>query len=171
MQHVRDCLRHLDGARHLARRPAEIELALWFHDAVYDTHRLDNEELSARWARRHALEQNLPTDVAARVRYLILATKHDAPPPNVDAMLLVDIDLAILGQPASTFDLYEAQIRQEYAWVPDLDFREGRAKILAGFLQRGSIYQTDHFCDRYERQSRLNLERSLLKLRGGVSAP
>jgi predicted metal-dependent HD superfamily phosphohydrolase len=171
MRHVRDCLRYLDGARHLSQRPDEIELALWFHDTVYDTHRLDNEELSARWAQRHALEQNLSVDVAARVRYLILATKHDVPPPSAEAALMVDIDLAILGQPVSTFDLYEAQIRQEYAWVPEPAFREGRAAILEGFLQRDSIYRTDHFCNRYERQAHLNLKRSLLKLRARPDAP
>lgn len=164
MQHVRDCLGHLDTVRYLARRPEEIELALWFHDAVYDTHRSDNEELSARWAHQHALDQNLPADVATRVYDLILATKHDVVPPNAEAALLADIDLAILGQPAPEFDLYEAQIRQEYSWVTELTFCEGRANILEGFLQRGSIYRTDYFRDRYERQARLNLERSRAKL-------
>ena len=177
MQHVRDCLWHLDEARSLSQHPAEIELALWFHDAVYgispafcagemhDTHQSDNEELSARWARQHALDQNLPGNVAVRVHDLILATRHVVPLLNPEAALLVDIDLVILGQPAAEFDLYEAQIRQEYRWVPEMAFCEGRAKILEGFLQRDSIYRTDHFCDRYERQARLNLERSLRNLR------
>lgn len=165
LQHVRDCVQHLDTARYLAQRPVEIELALWFHDAVYDTHRSDNEELSARWAQQHALDQNLLADVATRVRDLILATKHDAHPPNAEAALLADIDLAILGQLVPEFDLYEAQIRQEYTWVPELDFCKGRAKILEGFLRRDSIYRTDHFRDCYERQARLNLERSLANLR------
>ena len=177
IQHVRDCVRHLDEARYLSKHPAEIELALWFHDAVYgispaqsagemhDTHRLDNEELSARWARQHALDQNLSETVAMRVHDLILATKHDAPLLNPEAALLTDIDLVILGRPVPEFDLYEVQIRQEYSWVPERAFCEGRAKILAGFLQHDSIYRTDHFCDRYERQARLNLERSLANLR------
>jgi predicted metal-dependent HD superfamily phosphohydrolase len=165
LQHVRDCVRHLDEARHLSQRPAETELALWFHDVVYDTHRSDNEGLSARWAHQYALDQNLSETVALRVHDLILATKHDAPPLNPDAALLTDIDLVILGQPVAEFDLYEAQIRQEYSWVPEMAFCEGRAEILEGFLQRDSIYRTDHFCDRYERQARLNLERSLASLR------
>jgi predicted metal-dependent HD superfamily phosphohydrolase len=183
MQHVRDCLRHLDEAKHLSQRPAEIELALWFHDAVYesspaqsagelyDTQRSDNEELSARWAYQHALDQNLPEAVALRVHDLILATKHDAPLLNPEAALLADIDLVILGQPAPDFDLYEVRIRREYSWMPESDFCKGRAKILEGFLRRDSIYRTGHLRDRYERQARLNLERSLLKLRAGSSAP
>jgi predicted metal-dependent HD superfamily phosphohydrolase len=164
LHHIHDCLRLLDGARHLSQRPAEIELALWFHDAIYDPHRSDNEVLSARWTYQHALEQGLPTDVAARVRDLILATRHDAPPSDVEATLLVDIDLAILGHPVPEFDLYEAQIRREYGWVEEQDFCEARAAILEGFLQRGAIYRADCFYERYEYQARLNLERSLTNL-------
>jgi predicted metal-dependent HD superfamily phosphohydrolase len=160
---------YLDEVKHLSQRPAEIELALWFHDAVYDTRRSDNEELSARWAHRHALDQNLPADVASRVRDLILATRHDVHPPNAEAAPLADIDLTILGQPAPEFDLYEVQIRQEYSWMTELAFCEGRANILESFLQRDSIYRTDYFCDRYERQARLNLEQSLANLREKIS--
>jgi predicted metal-dependent HD superfamily phosphohydrolase len=163
--HVHDCLGHLDWALHLSQRPAEMELALWFHDAVYDTRRADNEELSARWAHRHALEQGLPSDVATRVRDLILATKHDALPPDGEAALMIDIDLAILGQPVVAFDPYETQVRQEYGWVEERAFCRGRAAILEGFLQRDSIYQTDHFRGCFEHQARLNLERSLVNLR------
>ena len=115
LQHVHACLHHMDGAHHLSQRPAEIELALWFHDAIYDTHRSDNEELSARWAHNHTLEQGLSADTAVRVRDLILVTKHDVLPGDTEAALMVDIDLAILGQPAPQFDLYETQIRQEYS--------------------------------------------------------
>ena len=165
LQHVRACLHHLDEARHLLQRPAELELALWFHDAINDTQRSDNEELSARWALQHVLEQGLLAGVAARVHDLVLATKHDAPPGEDEGTFLVDIDLAILGQPAAAFALYETQIRQEYSWVEEPAFCEGRARILEGFLQRDSIYHTDHFRERLEHQARRNLERSLSNLR------
>ena len=165
LQHVHACLHRLDGAHHLSQRPAEIELALWFHDAVYDTHRSDNEELSADWVHRCGLEQGLSSVVAGRGRDLILATRHDASPGDGDAALMVDIDLAILGQPAPRFDLCETQIRQEYSWVDQPAFCEGRAEILEGFLQRASIYHTDHLRERFERQARLNLKRSLENLR------
>ena len=164
IEHVRDCLAQLDAVQHLSKRPAELELAIWFHDAVYDTHRSDNEECSAQWACQHILEQGLPEDVAARVRDLILATKHDALFSDPEVALLVDIDLASLGCPVDEFDRQEPRIRQEYDWVPETAFREGRAKILQRFLERDSIYQTDYFRERYEHQARLNLERSLASL-------
>ena len=157
LEHVRHCLDQLDAARHLSQRPAELELAIWFHDAVYDTHRSDNEERSAQWAHQHMLEQGLSDEAAARVRDLILATRHDALPAGPEAALLMDIDLSILGQPDTEFDQYEAQIRQEYIWVPERVFRGKRAEILRTFLQRDSVYQTKRFRERYEQQTRRNL--------------
>ena len=35
-QHLAECLEHLAAAYSLASEPGEVELALWFHDAIYD---------------------------------------------------------------------------------------------------------------------------------------
>jgi predicted metal-dependent HD superfamily phosphohydrolase len=153
-------------ARALAERPAEVELALWFHDAIYDTRAADSEERSAAWARASLARADAEPAVAERVAALVLATEHAVHVARGDAALLVDVDLSILGAAPARFDEYEAQVRREYAWVPEPGFRAARAEILAGFLARPRIFTTEHFFGRLETPARANLARSLARLRG-----
>ena len=161
--HVRASLAEFDRVEYQARLPNALQWAIWFHDAIYDPRRHDNEERSAEWACRVAAEAGLPKDFQDGVKSMILATKHDAPPANHDDELMVDIDLAILGQPAAKFDGYDAAIRQEYAHVPEAEYRAGRAKVLKSFLTRPHIYFTAPFRGRYEGMARANLERAYTK--------
>jgi predicted metal-dependent HD superfamily phosphohydrolase len=165
-RHLDECLAKFEELRTEAKHPEEVELALWFHDAVYDTKRHDNEAQSAEWARATAAAVNLPGDVAERIKKLVLVTRHDAVPQDPDEKILVDVDLSILGEKADRFDEYENQIRQEYAWVPALVFRAKRRDILRAFLARASIFSTRKFVEAYEAQARANLERSIKRLRG-----
>ena len=166
LQHLEECFVLFETARPLMRAPGEVAMALFYHDAIYDTHARDNEARSAELA-RHVLEEYCRADreVAASVTGLILATLHDAVAANGDCTVLVDIDLSILGARGDRFDEYERQIRFEYSWVSDADFRKGRAAVLEAFLGRDAIYGTDMFRTRLEPAARSNLERSLAKLR------
>lgn len=169
LTHIAECLTHLDSVMGIINPPkvgTSIELALWFHDVVYDTHRHDNEEASAALAESHLIQAGLPLEHIAQVTHLILATKHSATPPTGDAAWIVDIDLAILGADAARFDDYETQIRQEYHWVPEPDFCQGRASVLRMFLDREAIYITPAFHSRFEATARQNLQRSLDALAG-----
>lgn len=165
VQHLAECLTHLDGARSLCQHETEVELALWFHDAIYDPRAKDNEAQSAGWAVRVMRDAGLPADAGERVRGLIMKTCHDAMPDTADARVLVDIDLAILGAHATRFDEYERQVRQEYAWVPGFLFRRRRREVLEGFLGRPAIYSTSFFNGMLEKKARENLARSLSALR------
>ena len=163
-QHLRECMRHFAEVRDQAQRPAEVELALWFHDAVYDPRRKDNELLSADWARQSVLQAGLPQEVGDRVHALVMATRHDAAPADADAQLLVDVDLAILGAEPERFDESDQQIRAEYAHVTDEEFRVGRARILNSFLARPRLYSTPHFYAALEQRARANLRRAVARL-------
>jgi predicted metal-dependent HD superfamily phosphohydrolase len=144
--------------------PDAIRMAIWYHDAVYDTRAKDNEAKSADLFRRAVEHSGLSESFVGTVVRLILATTHTAPPADLDARVLCDIDLAILGQPEAVFDEYERQIRQEYGWVSEELFRKGRAAILQRFLDRPEIYSTDYFRRKYEAQARRNLARSVERL-------
>jgi predicted metal-dependent HD superfamily phosphohydrolase len=161
VQHLDECLAHLDEVRSEAERAGEVELALWFHDAIYDTLRKDNEKRSAEWARESALAGGLSNEQANRVYALILVTMHDALAAGRDAAVLVDVDLSILGAETARFDEYERQIREEYSWVPGPLYRKSRRQILRGFLERERIYSTEYFLARHETRARENLTRSL----------
>ena len=167
LQHLRECLAHFEAASMLARRPAEVELAIWFHDAVYDPARDDNEARSADWARDSVRAAGCDGQVADRVHALVMATKsHEAEGDDPDARLLLDIVLAILGAAPARFDEYERQVRREYGHVADADWRAGRARVLSKFLDRPRIYATDAFRDALEARARDNLARSLAGLHG-----
>jgi predicted metal-dependent HD superfamily phosphohydrolase len=164
LQHLGECLAHLDSAADLAQHPGEVAIALWFHDAIYDVRGSSNEQQSADWAQRALHAAGAAPAVQARVHALILATCHDAVPVDPDQQLLVDIDLAILGAPAARFAQYEQQIRQEYAWVPRLLYNRKRRSVLQAFLARARIYSTSAFGIRFEAQARANLAEAVRAL-------
>jgi len=164
LEHLGACLVEFDGARHLAQSPAQLELALWFHDAVYRTWRKDNELRSAEWAARFLRGSAADETVAMRVRELVLATAHVFTESGGDAALVVDVDLSILGKPREIYDEFERNIRREYWWVPQRRFVDARCAILRSFLARPCIYHWPHFRDQYEEVARANLERALRTL-------
>ncbi|HLY74514.1 MAG TPA: N-methyl-D-aspartate receptor NMDAR2C subunit [Planctomycetota bacterium] len=168
LRHIEHCLEEFDAVRGEARDPVAIEMALWYHDAVYDTRRRDNEERSAVLAERSAAVAGLAPEFARRVGDLIRISTHRKSASDPDGRLFADVDLAILGQPSEAFKEYERQVRLEYAWVPLEAFRAGRAKILESFLDRFSVYATPAFQEKYEKRARLNLTSSLLVLKGGL---
>ena len=163
LQHLGECLVHLARERDGAERPAEVALALWFHDAIYDVHRHDNEARSADWARQAARRAGLAPEVAERLHALVMATRHDAQPVGADARLLVDIDLAILGAAPARFAEYERQIRIEYAHVPPAVFEPRRRQILSGFLARDPLYLTAPMRSRLEAAARANLGQAVAR--------
>lgn len=164
--HIDHCLREFDAASALAREPAEVELALWFHDAVYDPYSSNNEAKSADWACELLNRGGVSSERVERVRAHILATRHEAPAELDDSKLVVDIDLSILGVEEDAYARFETDVRQEYRWVPGPLFRSKRAEILESFLARPAIYSTTPFRDRYEAPARRNLAAAVAALRG-----
>jgi predicted metal-dependent HD superfamily phosphohydrolase len=162
LQHLTECMVLFEQAATLTEHPDEIALALWFHDAIYDVHRNDNELKSAAWAKSELLNHAVTTEKAERIYQLILATRHSAAPATGAEQLLVDIDLAILGAKPDRFAEYELQIKAEYAWVPGWLYRRKRRAILKEFFDRNPIYSTDYFNALFEQKARDNLQRALV---------
>lgn len=166
VRHLDECFARFEEIRALADRPAEVEVALWFHDAIYEKRSSQNEAKSARLASDTVRQAGKPADCAQRVFDLVMATRHAAVPQDNDARVLVDVDLSILGESPERFDEYERQVREEYSWVPGFLYKRERRKILEEFLARPAIFSTAPFRERYENRARANLERSLEQLGG-----
>jgi predicted metal-dependent HD superfamily phosphohydrolase len=163
-QHLAECLNTFEAVAHLAQRPHEVALALWFHDAIYDVHPVagapSNEAQSAHWAATALHLAGVPAPSVARVESLVMATCHTAQPTKpttADEALLVDIDLSILGAAPERFVQYEQQIRAEYAHVPDAVFHPKRRDILTHFFTKPRIYVTPYFYQAHEAVARKNL--------------
>lgn len=163
-QHLAECLAHFETLRDAPDHAAAVEMALWFHDAVYDLGAADNESRSATWARVALGKAGVAAGAAARVEALVLATKHAAPPVTRDEQVLIDIDLAILGAEPARFAEYEGQVRAEYAHVPAVLYAPRRCALLQGFLDRDAIYHTPAMHRRLEARARENLARSVAAL-------
>jgi predicted metal-dependent HD superfamily phosphohydrolase len=161
MEHITAVLGHLQDL-HAATPTAK--LAAFFHDAVYEPTRSDNETQSAELAREvlRAVDRPEADDVAA----IVLATaKHELPTdgPRETAAFL-DADLAILAARPEVYDTYTVNVRAEYSHVAEDDFRAGRKAILEGFLQRDRLFFTTIGQARFEVPARANLRREIALL-------
>jgi predicted metal-dependent HD superfamily phosphohydrolase len=162
--HIDACLRQLDRCAQQAERPAEIEIALWFHDAIYRPLSGDNERKSAAWASRFMIENSATHEAAARVHELIMVTRHNIETKTRDQALLVDIDLSILGTDEETYFRFEEAVRREYRLVPSPLYRRKRVEILNSFLLRPAIYQNEPFRSELEPQAKTNLANAIGRL-------
>lgn len=171
IRHIEALLGLLDTHRPAFADPEAVEAAIWFHDAIYDSRRKDNETASAALA-ADRLKGQVDAPRLARIVNMIEATAtHEVPEfedgaARQDAALFLDMDLSILGAPAEVFDAYEAAVRREYGWVSEADWRAGRSAVLKSFLARPRIFHTDIFAELFEAQARENMAASLAKLSG-----
>lgn len=154
LSHIADCLRQFDQCVELAQDPETLEMAIWFHDVIYDPHSTENELKSAEMAAVFLSS----TSLGPAVHELILATCHRNEPLEGDAALIADIDLSILGSAPSIYRRYAAAIRNEYSFVPDDQYAAGRTKILSGFLKRPQLFSGPSFREALESNARINLQ-------------
>jgi predicted metal-dependent HD superfamily phosphohydrolase len=165
LRHVAEVLRLLEHFEASAADYAAVRFAAWFHDAVYDTRKQTNEEESAALAGGALGELCVPPPTITLTRRLILATKsHEAKADVPDFGLFLDADLAILGATEETYRAYGEAIREEYAWVPEAAYREGRLRVLTNFLRRGRLYYTEAIAGRLDARARRNLSDEIRRL-------
>ncbi|MBX0291315.1 hypothetical protein K3G63_12755 [Hymenobacter sp. HSC-4F20] len=170
LPHIRALLDAVSRNLALVQDREVVELAIWFHDAIYSTLRDDNEARSAALALEFLQHTNFSPERRQRVAYLIERTKdHTQPQPaDPDLHFFLDADLQILGSPEADYWQYARQVRQEYRLVPDFMYRRGRRKVLEKLLTVPVLYQTLAFRERLDAQARRNLQAELKAWESGT---
>lgn len=159
LDHIRTVLKTVENLESQARDPNAVRLAAWLHDVVYDSRGSDNERRSADYA--VGLCEKLFIRGSGRIESLILKTgTHDAA-GDPDAQVLLDADCAVLGACGDIYRAYAENIRREYAWMAEPDYRAGRRKVLESFLARPVIY---YFLTHLEGPARLNMAAEIDRL-------
>ncbi|WP_418957746.1 hypothetical protein [Streptomyces tritici] len=163
--HLRAVLDRIDELAPHAPAGADlalVRLAAWFHDAVYRPDRSENEERSAALAERALPEAGLSDAATAEVARLVrLTVTHDPADGDANGALLCDADLAILASDADTYGGYARAVREEYGFVPEDAFREGRAAVLRQLLALPRLFRTPYGAAHWETPARRNLHREL----------
>ncbi|QNH62807.1 HD domain-containing protein [Hymenobacter sediminicola] len=167
LTHIQALLEATDTAADQLQDAVVVELAVWFHDAVYEPLRSDNEEKSAELAWEFLSVTSLSAARQERVVFLIERTKDHTlpqPPDDADLLFFLDADLSILGAPEARYQEYARQVRQEYRMVPGILYRRGRRKVLEKMLAAPALYRTADYHTRLEAAARRNLQQELREL-------
>lgn len=166
MVHIEDCLAQVATSTDMDDdQRALMDAAIWFHDAIYDATRHDNEAESALLARHHlTAEITVPGFVAEVERLILLTAGHSVEDDDAVGARLVSIDLSILGAEPTRYDAYAEAIRQEYIQVPDALYRPGRAAVMGRFLESTRLFPDPAWAGRYEARARENIAREIAVL-------
>lgn len=158
--HIAAMLRQSDSCAELLQDKTATDLAILYHDIVYDASRKDNEEASAGRAAAELEQLGVTGERITLVTALIHATKHHTADGTInDKHYLLDFDLGVLGAAPHGYDAYADGIREEYSMYPDALYNPGRKAVLKHFLEMEFIFKTPFFRERFEAQARVNLQR------------
>jgi predicted metal-dependent HD superfamily phosphohydrolase len=164
-RHLADVLDRVGELAGEADDVSAVRLAAWFHDAIYDPSRDDNEERSAALAEELLAGAGLAAETIAEVARLVrLTTTHAPAGGDRNGAVLCDADLAILAADPERYAAYAAAVREEYADVPDDVFRRGRAVVLRDLLALPALFHTAAARERWEAAARHNAETELMLL-------
>jgi predicted metal-dependent HD superfamily phosphohydrolase len=160
--------------RHQISNSIVVQLAIFFHDWVYDPEEHDNELRSIRVSKSFAAEVKLENSMTEKVSHYIEATiKHSLnaeDESDEDLKLFLDFDLEVLGRSREKYELYAGQIRQEYGHFSDIDYAKGRVGVLERFLAREKLYFSNALGAELEARARENLGAEIAGLKAGLAA-
>ena len=160
--HLLAVLEALDVLAEPADPPRTVQLAAWFHDAVYRGAAGQDEEDSARLAEERLTHAGLPaSDVEEVARLVRLTSDHCPEPGDNDGALLCDADLSVLGGEPEPYARYVAAVREDYAHIGDADFAAGRAAVVRHLLELDPLFHSERARELWLDAARRNLRGEL----------
>jgi predicted metal-dependent HD superfamily phosphohydrolase len=163
-KHIEHCLRQFDLAVAEMDDADAVEIAIWFHDLVFEMDSNDNELQSARRFAELA-NDSMESNFKTRVYDLIMATAPPRLPKTNDEEFMLDIDLSSFGLPWDDFVRDSSAVRQESPQLTDAEFFPGQRAFLESLVSREHFYFTEFFRSRIEDTARSNIKRHLKNLR------
>ena len=163
-EHIEHCLRQHDLAVAQMDDADAVEMAIWFHDVIYDVPTDNNERLSAEMFTRLA-GQCMHPEFRQAVHDMILTTQHPQIPTKNDEKFLVDVDLSSFGLPWEEMRRDSDNVRQEFLETSDENFYAGHIRFMRALLERPAFFATEFFRNRYEQRARSNIARLLEEFR------
>lgn len=157
LQHLENLFIQLTEIKSDIHNWETILFTLYYHDIVYHSLKSDNEEKSAELAEKRLKQISVSNKTIELCKNQILATKTHVHSTNSDTNYFTDADLAVLGQNWETYSMYYKNIRKEYSIFSDIDYNQGRKKVLNHFLKMERIFKTEYFYKKFEMQAKQNL--------------
>lgn len=141
-----------------------LSLAIWFHDAIYDPKSKDNEDQSAALLVRFSEEIDRKEALKPAAEWILATKEHIERTGEWEEKALLDVDLSVLGGDEESYGGYRVGIYREYEWIGEREYRQGRMKVIQGFLDREKLYYLQELRERWEMTARHNLQSELVLL-------
>ena len=158
MGHISACLTYFDNCREVADNPDAIELAIWFHDCIYEVGNEYNEAMSRDWF-LEVTDGHLDPALRKAVDGLIMDTVHNGVPETRDGKLLADIDLTSFGLSWDEYMRDGDNVREEMGQHQSFKKKGGKYSFLDILLSRQSVYFSDYYLEHFEASAQDNLRR------------
>lgn len=164
LNHLKDTLENVDFLAEQARDIDALRLAAWFHGAAFDVSPSAVAQgeggidipASARFATEKLSSLGMSVEAVAKIAALIESLYRHKASEDIDAQVLSDADLAVLGADPEDYLDYLRSIREEYRAYSDAEFRQTRLRIVESLLARPQLFYT-HMAGAWEDQARENL--------------
>lgn len=144
--------------------PSVVELAIWFHDAIYDPSSKTNE-LDSSALLQQLLKANIPeADLLLCSKMIDSTLGHQPIDQHPDLLAFLDMDLAILAAPEPLYYQYTVSVREEYQQYSNAVFIPGRKAMLQRFLDRPKLFFSPPLQQQLEASARANLKKELSNL-------